>query len=100
MFRRRAALLPPAVCPFYHRPRAEQMTNNSSISPRAYAAAHFALELHGIDKLGVFRSVEGGSIKCDVMTYQHGGNYDRWRQLGKAKFEDIKLQFGMAMSQG
>ena len=33
------------------------------------------------------------------MTYQMGPNYDRWRQLGKPKFEDIKLQVGMAMSQ-
>jgi phage tail-like protein len=74
------------------------MTNDST-APRAYVAAHFALELHGIDSLGVFRSVEGGGIKTDVMTYQSGGIYDRWRQLGKPKFEDIKLQVGMAMSE-
>src|SRR6188474_3306712 len=74
------------------------MTNDST-APRAYAAAHFALELHGIDSLGVFRSVEGGGIKADVMTYQNSGTYDRWRQLGKPKFEDIKLQVGMAMSE-
>jgi phage tail-like protein len=74
------------------------MTNEST-GPRAYAAAHFALEINGIDSLGVFRSVEGGSIKADVMTYQNSGTYDRWRQLGKPKFEDIKLQVGMAMSQ-
>jgi len=74
------------------------MTTNES---RAYAAAHFMLELHGIDKdkLGTFRSIEGGGIKADVMTYQNGGTYDRWRQLGKPKFEDIKLQCGMAMSE-
>jgi phage tail-like protein len=46
----------------------------------------------------MFRSIEGGGIKCDVMTYQNGGIYDRWRQLGKPKFEDLKLQLGMAMS--
>ena len=73
------------------------MTNDQQT--RAYAAAHFMLELHGIDKLGVFRSIEGGGIKADVMTYQNGGTYDRWRQLGKPKFEDIKLQVGMAMSE-
>ena len=37
------------------------------------------------------------------MTYQYGANhingYDRWRQLGKPKFEDIKLQVGMSMAQ-
>ena len=66
---------------------------------RTYAAAHFGLELDGFDQVGLFRSIEGGGVKTDVMTYQHGGNYDRWRQLGKPKFEDIKLQVGMAMSQ-
>ena len=66
--------------------------------PRSYAAAHFALELDGKDEVGLFRSVEGGGVKTDVMTYQNGANYDRWRQLGKPKFEDIKMQVGMSMS--
>ena len=71
------------------------MANTQS---RSYAAAHFALELDGKDDVGLFKSIEGGSIKTDVMTYHNGGNYDRWRQLGKPKFEDVKLQVGMAMS--
>jgi len=66
---------------------------------RTYAAAHFALELKGVDKIGMFRSIEGGGIKADVMTYQNGGIYDKWRQLGKPKFEDLKLTVGMAMSE-
>ena len=65
---------------------------------RLYSAAHFALELDGKDEIGLFRSIEGGSVRNDVMTYQNGATYDRWRQLGKPKFEDIKLQVGMAMS--
>ena len=73
---------------------------NSNLAPRAYAAAHFALELHGIDQeLGVFRSIEGGGLKCDVMTYQNAGNYERWRQLARPKFENIKLQLGMSCSE-
>jgi phage tail-like protein len=55
------------------------------------------LELDG-DRTGLFRSIEGGSIKTDVMTYQNGANYDRWRQLGKPKYEDIKIQVGMGMT--
>ena len=66
---------------------------------RAYSAAHFALELDNNQQVGLFRSIEGGSIKADVMTYQNGTNYDRWRQLGKPKFEDIKIQTGMSMSE-
>ncbi|MDB4963406.1 MAG: hypothetical protein JWP01_3405 [Myxococcales bacterium] len=66
--------------------------------PRTYAAAHFALELDGKKDVGLFRSIEGGGVKADVMTYQNGANYDKWRSLGKPKFEDIKVQVGMAMS--
>jgi phage tail-like protein len=71
----------------------------TSAPNRSYAAAHFALELSGVDKLGMFRSIEGGGIKADVMTYRAAGTYDRWRQLGKPKIEDLKLQVGMAMSE-
>jgi phage tail-like protein len=70
----------------------------SSNPPRPYAAAHFALELDGKDEVGLFKSIEGGSIKTDVMTYQHGADFDRWRYNGKPKFEDIKLQVGLSMS--
>jgi hypothetical protein len=72
------------------------MVNNNI---RTYAAAHFGLALDGVDKVGMFRSIEGGNVKADVMTYQSGAIYDRWRQLGKPHFEDIKLQIGMAMGQ-
>jgi phage tail-like protein len=71
------------------------MTNDN----RSYAAAHFALELSGFTDLGMIRSIEGGGLKADVMTYQPGATYERWRQLGKPKFEDIKLQIGTAMSE-
>ena len=69
-----------------------------------YAAAHFGLELDGKQEVSLFRSIEGGGVKADVMTYQYGANADkrdftRWRMLGKPKFEDIKLQVGMSMSE-
>jgi phage tail-like protein len=68
-----------------------------------YAAAHFGLELDGKQEVSLFRSIEGGGVRADVMTYQYGANkdnggYDRWRILGKPKFEDLKLQVGMSMS--
>lgn len=71
----------------------------TSTNTRAYASAHFALELDGKDTVGLFRSIEGGGVRADVLTYQAGGHHDRWRQLGKPKFEDIKLQVGMSMSE-
>lgn len=75
-------------------PKDKQELRNTS-----YAAAHFALELAGVDDVGTIRSIEGGGLKADVMTYQPGANYERWRQLGKPKFEDIKMQIGCAMSE-
>ncbi|HSN27521.1 MAG TPA: phage tail protein [Kofleriaceae bacterium] len=73
------------------------MATTGNAPPRAYAAAHFALELDG-SKVGLLKSIEGGSIKADVMAYQQGGYLNRWKQVGKPKFEDIKIQTGMAVS--
>lgn len=64
-----------------------------------YAAAHFGLELDGKNEVSLFRSIEGGGVKADVMTYQHGAAHERWRVLGKPRFEDLKLQVGMSMTQ-
>ena len=75
-----------------------------AISNSVYAAAHFALELDGKEEVSLFRSIEGGGVKADVMTYhpainkqEHGLN--RWKVVGKPKFDDIKLTLGMSMSQ-
>src|SRR5882724_3172900 len=79
-------------------PEGRRMTNTAT-QPRTYSAAHFALELDGKQDTGLCRSIEGGGVKADVMTYQGGGIHEKWRQLGKPKFEDIKLQVGMSMAQ-
>lgn len=75
----------------------------ASARTNVYAAAHFALELDDKQEVSLFRSVEGGGVKADVMTYQAAINnvdmYKRWKLVGKPKFEDIKLQVGMSMSQ-
>jgi T4-like virus tail tube protein gp19 len=68
-------------------------------STRAYSAAHFVLELDQTEIAGFFRSVEGGGIKADVLTFNMGSNADGWRQLSKPKYDDIKIQVGMSMSQ-
>lgn len=70
-------------------------TSNPS---RAYSAAHFVLELDGNNVMGVIRSVDGGGVKSEIMTYQMGNNHDLWRQIGKPKYEDLKIEFGMSMS--
>lgn len=67
---------------------------------RAYSAAHFGLEIGtGTAKdVGLLRSLEGGGVQAEVLTYQFGDAYDIWRQMGKPKYEDIKIQVGMSMS--
>lgn len=70
----------------------------TSTQNRSYTASSFILELDGSHIAGFFRSVEGGGVKSDVMTYQMGNTPDQWRQLSKQKYEDFKIQVGMSMS--
>ncbi len=69
-----------------------------------FSGAHFCLELDGLDAkspdLPTLRSVEGGGVQADVLSYQMGENGDIWRQLGKPKYSDIKLGLGMADVEG
>jgi phage tail-like protein len=82
----------------YNREGLRMPDPKQTTAPRAYAAAHFSLELDTDKSAGLFRSIEGGGVKADVMTYQKGGDYERYKYLGKQKYEDIKLAVGMAMS--
>lgn len=65
---------------------------------RTYSAAHFVLSIDDGNPVGVIRSIDGGGVKSEIMTYQMGSNYDHWRQIGKPKYEDLKIEFGMSMS--
>lgn len=66
---------------------------------RSYTASSFILELDGSHIAGFFRSVEGGGVKADVVTHQLDCFPAVWRQLAKPKYEDLKIQVGMSMSQ-
>lgn len=70
----------------------------TSSTPRAYSAAHYLLELDGKKDIGIIRSVDGGGVKSEIMTYQMGSNHDLWRQIGKPKYEDLKIEFSMSFS--
>ena len=69
---------------------------------RAFSAAHFALLVDGQPPNGLIKSIEGGGIKVDPITYTQGGpakSVERyWKQLGRPKFDDIKFQIGMSGS--
>jgi phage tail-like protein len=65
---------------------------------RAYSAAHFLLELDDNEVAGFFRSVDGGGVKAEILTYQSGEERSLWRQLAKPTHEDITIEVGMSMS--
>src|SRR5688572_11020594 len=71
----------------------------TSNANRAYSAAHFLLELDQRQKVGFLRSVQGGGIKADTLTYQMGNNRDLWKQMSKPKYEDITFEVGMSMGE-
>jgi len=68
------------------------MTQDQNTQARTYSAAHFGLELDGLPNVGLFRSIEGGSIKTDVMSTSTARTTTAGGQLGKPKFEDIKIR--------
>ena len=75
------------------------MATTNSNRQRAYSAAHFVLELDQQHKAGFFRSVEGGGVKADIMSYRSSSEKALFRRVGKPKYEDLKIQVGMSMSQ-
>ncbi|HVK74970.1 MAG TPA: phage tail protein [Kofleriaceae bacterium] len=68
-------------------------------SNSVYSSSFFELELDGNkDAVTSLRSIEGGGVKAEVINYQMGENGDVWRQLGKPKYDDIKITAGLSGS--
>jgi phage tail-like protein len=78
--------------------------NQKFFDKPVYSGAHFSIEIDGISKgsndLPTLRSVDGGGVQADVLSYQMGDKGDVWRQLGKPKYSDIKLTLGLADVEG
>jgi hypothetical protein len=70
-------------------------TNNQQ---RAFVASHFIVTFDDKGAVSYVKSVEGGGVKAEVLTYQSGHVRDLWRQMGRMKYEDISMQVGMAVS--
>ena len=62
--------------------------------PDVYSSAFFMLEIDG-SKVGTIRNIDGGGIKADVLTYQHGEAGHTWRQLGRTKYDEFKITSGL-----
>lgn len=77
------------------------MTSPATPAP-LYSSAQFLLELAGY-KTSTVRSIEGGKISTEILTYQSNlspakGGY--LRQNGKLKYEPIKVTSSLAASTG
>lgn len=78
-----------------HKPHPQDRRSNP------YPASSFALELdqnQQSSSVGLVQSVEGGGIRTEIMDTRLGNRHGLWRQLSVPKYEDIKIQVGMAMS--
>ena len=62
--------------------------------PDVYSSAFFMLEIDG-SKVGTIRNIDGGGIKADDLTYQHGEAGHTWRQLGRTKYDEFKITSGL-----
>lgn len=76
------------------------MPASPTVSKPLYSSAQFLLELDG-GKVTTVRSIEGGKISTEVITYQNNrkpaeGNY--LKQNGKLKYEAIKVVAPLAAS--
>ncbi len=69
-----------------------------TVLPDVYSSAHFALQLDG-HIIGTLRSIDGGKVTTEVVSYQSGDSGEIWRQLARAKYEDIKFVTALAGGQ-
>lgn len=67
---------------------------------RAYSAAHFLLELDHHENAGFIRSVDGGGVRSETMSYRGGDSHALYRQQGSPRYEELRIQVGMSMSRG
>lgn len=68
----------------------------TSTPPDLYNSARFALTVDGMPGLTNLRSVEGGAIKADTVTYQFGEGREQYKQVGKWKIDDVKMTVGLS----
>jgi phage tail-like protein len=64
---------------------------------RSYVSRFFALDLDH-EMVGWLSSVEGGSVKAEVITQSVGGEMQRTKHLAIPSYEAISVKVGMSMS--
>lgn len=67
-------------------------------SKRAYTGGKFAFELDERNAVGFVNSIDGGQFKADPIVYMQGGDTYVSKYSGRAKYDDITVTVGAAMS--
>src|SRR6185312_8704729 len=67
-------------------------------SNRAYTGGKFAFELDDRNAVGFVNSIDGGQFKSDPVVYMQGADNYVSKYSGRAKYDDITVTVGAAMS--
>jgi len=63
-----------------------------------YTGGHFTFEFDDRTPAGYVNSIDGGQFKADAITYQQGADFFVTKYAGRAKYDDITISVGAAMS--
>lgn len=65
---------------------------------KAYTGGRFAFELDDKSSAGFVSGIDGGQFKADVVSSQSGADFHVAKYAGRAKYDDITVTVGAAMS--
>lgn len=65
---------------------------------KTYTGGRFAFELDDRSSAGFVNSIDGAHFKADAITYQQGADPYVTKYTGRAKYDDITVSVGAAMS--
>ncbi len=66
---------------------------------KSYTGGRFAFEFDDKSSAGFVSGIDGGQFKAEPITYQQGADLFVTKYAGRAKFDDITINVGAAMSQ-
>src|SRR2546421_466863 len=64
----------------------------------AYTGGRFAFEFDDRASAGFVSGIDGAHFKADAVTYQQGSDFLVTKYAGRAKYDDITINVGAAMS--
>ncbi len=65
---------------------------------KAYTGGRFAFEFDDKQSSGFVNGIDGGQFKADPVVYQQGSDFFVAKYAGRAKYDDITITVGAAMS--